>query len=93
MAQKPDEIASSTAANAYHVAQAVKDASEVQVSDRHLARAKELMTLAFGVGISTNQSCALIALKLDEWAEEEFNDGYRFGANIVIPAVLPRRSL
>lgn len=38
-----------------------------KVSDLHLARAAEVMKLAYGVGISTDQSRALVAAKLAEW--------------------------
>ncbi len=77
--QRPEEIVLSTASNAYHVGKAITDAAAVKVSDLSLAHAKELMTLAYGVGISTAQSTALVAAKLEEWHKEAVRSGNSWG--------------
>lgn len=71
MTQRPDDILSSTAPNAYHVGKAIVDAAAVRVDDLHSARADEIMALAYGVGISTTQSRALVAGKLEEWRKAD----------------------
>ena len=80
--QRSDEIKLSTATNAYHVSDAIADAAATKVSDLSLSRAKELMTLAYGVGISIDQSTALVAAKLEEWSLESWLEGERVGGGM-----------
>lgn len=65
------DIARSTASNAYHVADAVRDAAAIEVAPLYHARAAEIMGLALGVGISMAQSRALVAAKLAAWARTD----------------------
>ena len=45
----------------------------MNTTDLHKARAAELITLAFGVGISRDQSQELVAAKLAEWDHQFTN--------------------